>query len=735
MSWVFLVLVVLVLTLVVGAMARRRGELRAMEASVSEIARARERGSAQARLQFPHVDLSQCMGCGSCIRACPEEGVLELVHGQALVAHGARCVGHGRCAEACPVDAISITLGDLSRRSDIPAIGSNLESQHVPGLYLAGELTGYALVRTAVTHGSSVADEIAKRCKQPGPEGVLDLVVVGAGPAGLSCSLGALQHGLDFVTLDQDSLGGTVSHYPRGKLVMTHPVKMPMGRTLDRSTYSKEELIDFWREIVDGLELPVRTGVEVTGVEKRGEVFTVKTNRGEYLARNVCLALGRRGSPRKLGVPGEELPKVAYSLIDARSHTYQRILVVGGGDSAIEAALGLSEMPGNTVTLSYRKAAFFRIKARNEKRLDEALREGRIEVRYESDVAAIEEDWVTLTEKGEEVRLPNDEVFVFAGGLPPFELLQRAGVSFDPADLPAAPPPAERGTGLFRALSFALLLAVAVGSFALVFRDYYGLSQVERLDSRWHDLLSPSGRLGLTFGVAALAAMITNVAYLARRSLRIPIEFGSLRNWMTLHVATGLAALLLVILHSAMAPGDTVGGYSFWGLVVLVVSGAVGRYLYSFVPRASNGRELELDELRGKLAESAAGWDRTHRELGDRVQGRIEELVRTTHWGRSLPRRLLALVRGPRELAAVLDELRADARTAEVPKEQVDELCLLARSTFRTAVAAAHFEDLRGVLSSWRWLHRWVALLVGILVVAHVVTALRFSRALEGILG
>ena len=246
MSWIVLVAATLILAVLVGALARRRGELREMEASASEIARARERGSAKARLQFPHVDLSQCMGCGSCIRACPEEGVLELVHGQALVAHGARCVGHGRCAEACPVDAISITLGDLSRRTDIPAIASNLESPHVPGLYLAGELTGYALVRTAVTHGSSVADEIAKRCQEPGPEGVLDLVVVGAGPAGLSCSLGALQHELDFVTLDQDSLGGTVSHYPRGKLVMTHPVAMPMGRTLDRSTYSKEEL----RELV-----------------------------------------------------------------------------------------------------------------------------------------------------------------------------------------------------------------------------------------------------------------------------------------------------------------------------------------------------------------------------------------------------------------------------------------------------------------------------------------------------
>ncbi|MCY3001805.1 MAG: NAD(P)-binding domain-containing protein [Planctomycetota bacterium] len=377
MSWIVLGAVICVLVL---ALVSRRHELVSMSRTVEERVEAKTRGSDKARLQYPVPDLSRCIGCGICVSACPEDGVLELVHGQALVVHGARCVGHGRCASECPVGAIALTLGDLSERRDIPALNDSLESATQPGLFLAGEVTGYALVRTAISHGSAVASEIAKRCAAlgPRPAGVLDLVIVGAGPAGLSCALQSRIDGLEFVVVEQEQLGGTVAQYPRRKLVMTQPVDLPGYGQLDRASYTKEELIDIWHDIVRLLELPVRCGVTFLGTSRLADgTFVVRTSTGELRARNVCLALGRRGSPNKLGIPGEERQKVAYALLDAHSYNDRDILVVGGGDSAIEAAVGLAEQPGNRVTLSYRREQFFRIKPRNEAAVSQAVAAGR----------------------------------------------------------------------------------------------------------------------------------------------------------------------------------------------------------------------------------------------------------------------------------------------------------------------------------------------------------------------
>ncbi|MFN0243919.1 MAG: NAD(P)-binding domain-containing protein [Planctomycetota bacterium] len=351
----------------------RRAELARMAENVASRRHAQDTGTHRARLQYPHIDLSRCIGCGTCVRACPEEGVLELIHGQAVVAHGARCVGHGRCAAECPAGAIAVTFADLSERRDLPALTEQFESTRVRGLFLAGEVTGYALIRTAIAHGTAVANEVAARIEQAvragtrrGGDGVVDLLVVGAGPAGLACSLQAKSRGLSFVTLEQSDLGGTVAKYPRRKLVLTQPVALPLHGRLRETSYTKEHLMQLWTDVAERHELPIRTGEVLTSVEPLADgTFAVHTQSGRFLARNVCLALGRRGTPRKLGVPGEDLPKVAYSLLDAQSYRGRRILVVGGGDSAVEAALGLADQPDNRVVLSYRRAEFSRLRARN----------------------------------------------------------------------------------------------------------------------------------------------------------------------------------------------------------------------------------------------------------------------------------------------------------------------------------------------------------------------------------
>ena len=737
MSWVVLGTVLFALAL---ALLARRSDLKRQAASVEERSVARERGSAKARLQYPHVDLSRCIGCGTCVAACPEEGVLEIVHGQALVVHGARCVGHGRCAEECPVGAVALTFSDLESRRDLPVLSDSLESPQAPGLFLAGEVTGFALVRAAIMQGSAVAAEVARRLEQvaaPLPSKRLDLCIVGAGPAGLACSLEARSQGLDFVTLEQEQLGGTVAKYPRRKLVMTQPVELPLYGKLDRSTYQKEELIELWEGIAEEYELPIRTGIQFNGVRQLPDGgFVVDTAQGPVEASNVCLALGRRGSPRKLGVPGEELSKVAYGLLDARSFTDRRVLVVGGGDSAIEAALGLAEQAGNRVTLSYRKHAFFRLKARNEARLTQALAGERLAVIYSSQVTEIREDVVVLSVEvdgvTQAVELPNDDVFVLAGGIPPFKLLEQSGVSFDPALRPEIVSPVERGTGLARALAAAFLMGLATLAWMLVFRHYYTLGPIDRAHSEWHDLLRPSSGLGLAFGVAAVVCLFANLAYLARKSPRLRLTAGALTTWMTVHVATGILVLFLAMLHAGMSPANTVGGHAFWGLAVLVTTGAIGRYLYSFVPRAANGRELALEEVQAQLAGLSSGWDETHREFGERVRQAVSELVSDGRWRGSIPRRIAGLFMSQGRLERALLELRREGRREEIASEQVEELLDLARRAHGSALMAAHYEDLRGLLATWRYLHRWVALAVVALVVLHIIAALRYASIFSG---
>jgi thioredoxin reductase/ferredoxin len=728
------VVAVLVVSLVALALVARRAESRAVRATLAERRSAKAEGSAQPRLQYPHVDLSRCIGCGACVAACPEDNVLGMVHGQAVVLHGSRCVGHGRCATACPVGAIALTFADLAERRDIPALAPNFESTRTPGLFLAGEVTGLALVRTAIAHGTAVAAEVARRRRDvDSAPSLLDLCIVGAGPAGLACSLEAKRLGLSFVTLERERVGGAVAQYPRRKLVMTQPVELPLHGRLARTSYAKEELVELWEQVAAREGLPIRTGETFERVERLADgVLRVVTHSGSYDARHVCLALGRRGTPRKLGVPGEDLAKVAYALLDAQSYTNRRILVVGGGDSAVEAAMGLAEQPGNRVTLSYRQGALSRIKARNAVRFARDVDSGAVAVLYHSKVLRITPDAVLLevVEDGatRQVWLDNDEVFVFAGGTPPFEQLERSGVSFDPNDRPAAEPLAEQGSGLLQALVVAVLFGLAALAWALLERDYYAASAAERTLAEQHAWLRPSSGLGLALGVGSVALILSNLAYLVRRARAHDERFGSLKAWMTVHLVTGLLAFLFAALHAGMAPRHTVGGHAFWALFALVCTGAIGRYFYAFVPRAANGRELAIDESRTELARIASAWEGTNRAFGERVRARIDDLVARAGVGGSFPARVRALLGSQLELRRAIVATMVEGRREGVAAAELRQVVAVARRAHRAALMAAHFGDLRALLGSWRWFHRWIALLMVLLVVVHVVTALLYAE-------
>jgi thioredoxin reductase/ferredoxin len=382
--------------------------------------------------QFPYVDQSRCIGCGACVEACPEGDVLGIVGGVATIVNGLRCIGHGACAEACPVSGIEVGLGDLRSREDIPLLDEWNET-NLRGLFIAGELGGLALIRNAVAQGRRVGERIGVRARGrgPSPAGVLDVLVIGAGPAGLTAALTVKELGLRCAVLEQEGdLGGTVLHYPRRKLVLVQPVDLPYDVRLRRDEYTKEDLLDLLQELLSRTRLDVRFGARATGVLQEQGLFRVSSSQGELRARFVVLALGRRGTPRKLGVPGEELPKVTYKLIDAESYEKQRLLVVGGGDSAVEAAIGLARQGSNRVTLSYRREKLVRMKKKNEQRLDELVRKGAVSLAMPTSVLEIRPDRVRLRGATGEVEIPNDHVLVCAGGEPPFAFLREIGVRF-----------------------------------------------------------------------------------------------------------------------------------------------------------------------------------------------------------------------------------------------------------------------------------------------------------------
>jgi thioredoxin reductase len=234
-----------------------------------------------------------------------------------------------------------------------------------------------------------------------------------------------------FVTVEQESLGGCVFQYPRGKLVMTAPATVPLVGKIDFRQTSKEDLLEFWREAERKTGVRINYRERVDDIVREGRGFLVKTSRAEYRAHSVLLAIGRRGTPRKLGVPGEELPKVVYRLIDPEQYAGQHVLVVGGGDSALEAAVSIAESDGASVVLSYRGAAFDRAKARNRERVQSAAQSGRLNVMLKSNIQQISTDSVAIEHVGRLLNVPNDTVIVNAGGVLPSDFLRRIGINVE----------------------------------------------------------------------------------------------------------------------------------------------------------------------------------------------------------------------------------------------------------------------------------------------------------------
>ena len=385
------------------------------------------------------VRADMCVGCATCVAACPEDGALTM-RGKLAVVDNALCKGHGDCVAACPVGAISVNAGSAANRVQVPLIDVNFET-NVPGVYIVGELGGRGLIKNAINEGKIAAEHVARvlppgEPRSDGDDTTVDVAIVGSGPAGLSAGLEAHRRHLRYVVLEQGTLADTVRKYPRHKLLLAEPVSIPLYGDLWIADASKETLLEVWQTIVANTGLDVQAGQKVVNIQRDGSLFRLQTDKATYTARRVVLAMGRRGTPRKLGVAGEELDKVFYDIVEMEAFAGRRVMVVGGGDSAVESALGLANQQGTEVLLSYRGDALSRVKDRNVEKFERAIAAGKVKALFKSQIREIREDVVVIDIDGDKTILPNDHVFVRIGGEAPYAFLERLGIEIVTKDVP-----------------------------------------------------------------------------------------------------------------------------------------------------------------------------------------------------------------------------------------------------------------------------------------------------------
>jgi len=397
------------------------------QATRQKIHKAKELGFNEPVSLHPVINYDICIGSAACVAACPEHDILGVANGKAVTINASRCVGHGACFHACPVQAISLCIGTEKRGVDLPHLSEEFETT-IPGIFIAGELGGMGLIKNAVEQGKQAMSYLSSKLKSKSIA-KYDVVIVGAGPAGISASLEATKRKLKFVTLEQDTLGGTVANFPRAKVVMTSPMDLPLFGKVKLKETSKLELLKLWNEVLSKNNITINEQEKVEKIEKQDDCIIVQTTKNHYTTKSVLLAIGRRGSPRKLDVPGEEKEKVTYRLLEPELIHDQNILVVGGGDSAIESALLLVD-ENNRVTLSYRGDSFSRLKPKNLERINQYSKSGKVKVFLKSDVSEILDNSVILKlqDKSDPLVIENDLVFIFAGGILPTKFLEEVGI-------------------------------------------------------------------------------------------------------------------------------------------------------------------------------------------------------------------------------------------------------------------------------------------------------------------
>jgi putative YpdA family bacillithiol system oxidoreductase len=387
------------------------------------------------RILVHDINDDRCTGCDACVAVCPTN-VLDLVSNKSRVLRFQDCIQCEACMFACPTEAlVMFPEGAVPPPLKVPEIDENFQTA-VPGQYLIGEVAGKPLVKNAANLGRVVVEHMLQTGMRPGALGggqnIVDVAIVGSGPGGLSAALSCIQKGLSYVVLEKEQeIASTISRYPKGKLVMAEPYDSVNLSLLPVFDSSKEQLIPIWKELLERVRLRVNQGESVETVTKQGDgTFEIRSTVASYRAQRVVLSIGTRGKPRTLQVPGENLPKIFSLLEDPDMWQAKNVLVVGGGDSAVEAALALSDS-GAKVTVSYRGKGFNRAAPKNKQTIENYAAEGRIKVKLGSQVLQFDHESVTLAlADGSQKRYPNDGAFVLIGADPPVQWLEKMGVRF-----------------------------------------------------------------------------------------------------------------------------------------------------------------------------------------------------------------------------------------------------------------------------------------------------------------
>ena len=724
-----LILVLLVLGLLAvvamtvwGVIKQRRREAHDAE----RLAKARSEGLDLPASLHPVIDYARCSGCLACLDICPEGDLFGVKEGKAVMIEPSRCIGHGVCVEACPTDAITLIFGTEERGVDLPETNEFFETSR-EGVHIVGELAGIGLLKNALKQGLDVAkffkDALAAEASNGGRmETEKDVAIVGAGPAGIATALGCRAMGLSFRIIDQDSIGGTVSAYPRQKVVMTEPVKLPLYGSFGRRVISKEELLGGFYDILRRAKITVHEKVMATEIQGEKGDFTVVTDKGSFTARRVVLALGKRGTPRKLEVPGEDTPKVTYALIDPTQYKGKRVLVVGGGDAALESVIMLAEEGDIDVSLSYRRDNLQRARAKNRKRVEELADDGQLQLILRSEVKEIRDDEVVLTVDGQTEVLPNDYVIVNAGGTLPTKFLEKAGVNIRRYHGEALKKSSGKGSGPDFGLSWPVTVTLyALGLASVAFFLWYGWSyyfsaRAVRVGMEVHDSLKPSGDLGHGIGIVATLLMFSNFLYSGRKR-RNWFASTSVRSWMTIHTFAGVVGPALVALHSAFQSNNLVATATTGAMAVVVVTGLIGRFFYRFMPM-ENGRPVRVGELKDEqkrlnlqLMELAADSRNPH-QTGVHVTHVTSQVAAKG----GVTRMLMHLPEGYFQKKRVLKRLRPEFRNRDKYR-QFEELY---DRMDRIRLQIIFYQRLQGFMSTWRVVHVSLALMLVVLVVVHI---------------
>jgi thioredoxin reductase/Pyruvate/2-oxoacid:ferredoxin oxidoreductase delta subunit len=680
------------------------------------------------RSLHPVIDTNICIGSLSCLKACPEGDILGIQKGTAVLVHADHCIGHGRCAAECPVSAISLVMGTSERGVDLPEVDESFESSR-PGVYVVGELAGMGLLRNAVRQGLHAVKRIdAMLPKEPSKGEAVDVVIVGAGAAGLAAACALKEAGRSYRLLEQGTWGGTMYHYPRRKIVMTEPATIPGFGKIGKNVISKEELLETWAKALQTTGVKVEEGVSVKGVNGEDGAFEVHTSKGVVEARKVVLAIGRRGTPRKMGVPGEELKKVTYGFTDAEQYANRNVLVVGGGDSALEAAISIGELGSATVTLSYRGAELGRAREANRNKLKKLVDSGQVTMLLPSQVKYVTETEVRLEHDGKEMRIPNDDIIVSIGGDPPDSFLKAAGVEmrryhgeqlgaktgeegYVSEDELKERKRLRRTLALFGCLGLAIVAFLASRGW-----DYYQLGHLERIGSPKHALFKSAGHWGHGIGIVATAFMLSNFLYPVRKRNRWMTGLGDIRDWLNFHVFVGFMSPLVIAFHAAFQSNNLLATATTVALVIVVSTGLIGRFIYGLVP-SIGGHSEELELIAGRFERLRAQLEPVLAEARDRK--RLEKLIESASAALPPSSLLFAMLREPVDgarlrfrLWLVRDLFTVGGRYARF------KISVLRLRRLRFQIA--FYGGLRNLLRGWRVMHASLAVFLVFVIAVHI---------------